>query len=87
MKTETPLLKFMRALNTEDRNKFAEACESTTYYLYQLAANEKPNPRLRLAIAICEASKVFSAKMPRVMRVPPLTFEDLLVGAKVINED
>lgn len=87
MKTETPLLKFLRALNTADRKKFAEECGTTTLYLYQLAAQEHPSPRLLLAKAICDTSKVYSAKMPRVMRVPPLTYDDLMVGAKVIGEE
>lgn len=85
MKTETPLLKFMRALGTEDREKFASDCGTTSLYLYQLAAKAEPNPTLRLAMSICAASKTYSAKMPRVMRVPPLTFDDLLVGAKTIG--
>lgn len=86
MKTETPLLRFLRALNTEDRDKFAKACGTTTIYLYQLAAKEEPNPTLRLAMALRDNSAAFSKKMPTIIRVPGLTFDDLLVGAKTIVE-
>jgi hypothetical protein len=86
MKTETPLLKFLRALNTEDRNNLAKEVGSTSIYLYQLAAHPNPNPTLRLAKALCERSVAYSKKMPSVMRVPPLTYEQLLVGAQEITE-
>lgn len=87
MKTETPLLRFLRALNTDDRNTFAKEVGSRMSYLYQLAAAAEPNPTLRLAKAICERSKWWSAKMPKVMRVNPLTYDDLLVGAEEIGAD
>lgn len=86
MKTETPLLKFLRALGSEDRGKFASEVGTTTVYLYQLAAAPNPNPNLRMAKALCETSKIYSAKMPKIIRVPPLTYDQLLVGAETITE-
>lgn len=84
-KSETPLLRFLRALTTDDRNEFAKAVGTTTVYLYQLAAAPVPNPKLRLALALVEQSAVFMKKIPRVMRVSPLTIDDLLVGAETIE--
>lgn len=81
MKTETPLLKYLRALASEDREKFAEACGTKVVYLYQLAGQAAPNPRLRLAKALVEQSETFLKRIPRVMRQSALSYEDLLVGA------
>lgn len=86
MKTETPLLKFLRALNTDDRQAFAKECGTTSVYLYQLAASPTPNPALRLAKALCDVSKEYSKKMPTIIRVAPLTYEQLLVGAEEISD-
>lgn len=46
-------------------------------HLYQLAADKHPNPRVRLALAICAESR----RLSRKVRSPPLTLPDLLVGA------
>lgn len=86
MKTETPLLKFLRALNTDDRHAFAKECGTRLSYLYQMAASKEPNPTLRFAKLVCERSKFWSAKMPKVMRVAPLTYDELLVGAEELEE-
>lgn len=86
MKIETPLLKYLRALAGEDREKFAEACGTKVVYLYQMAGQAVPNPRLRLAKAICEQSTVFLKRIPKVMRQQALTYDDLLVGAEEEGE-
>lgn len=72
----TPLLGLLRALNPDQRKAFADAVGTTVVYLYQLAAQPYPNPRLRLARAICAESEKYA---PLVM-TPPLTLEDLLAG-------
>jgi hypothetical protein len=72
----TPLLGLLRALEPEQRQAFAQAVGTTVVYLYQLAAQPLPNPRLRLALAICEESKKYAEKR----MTPVLTLDDLLVG-------
>lgn len=72
----TPLLRFMRAMTKEQREMFAAAVGTTTTYLYQLAAQQEPNPRLKLALAIREESK----RIAKRLMTEPLTLEDLLVG-------
>lgn len=87
MKTETPLLRFLRALNPDDRKAFCEACGTTLLYLYQIAGKEEPNPTLKLAKALVENSRTWQKKIPKVLKVAPLTYDDLLVGAQVIDQD
>jgi hypothetical protein len=72
----TPLLRFLRALTPEQREKLAEACGTTVVYLYQLAAAKNPNPRVRLALALCAESR----RLSRKVHSSPLTVEDLTVG-------
>lgn len=72
----TPLLRFLRAMTVDQRKQFADECETTMVYLYQLAAQPFPNPRLRLAMALVDASK----RWRRKLATEPLTFYDLLVG-------
>lgn len=72
----TPMLRFLRALTPEQREAFASAVGSTTGYLYQLAAQRQPNPRLRLAKAI----EVESARIAPRVKTEPLTLDDLLIG-------
>lgn len=43
----TPLLRFIRALDADQRKAFAAAVGTTEGYLYQLAAAPQPNPRLQ----------------------------------------
>ena len=82
----TPLLRFIRALNEvpERLETFVASLEliggkaTSGMYLYQLAGSAKPNPTLRLAAAIVHQSCVFAPKL----RIPPLSFEDLLIGKK-----
>lgn len=76
MATVTPLLRFLRALNKEQREAFASAVGTTTTYRYQLAAQPEPNPRLRLSLAIREETRRIAKKV----MTEPLTLEDLLVG-------
>lgn len=76
MSSITPLLRFLRALTPEQREAFASACGTTTGYLYQLAAQTLPNPRLRLALAMCEQSR----RIARKVHTHALTLDDLLVG-------
>lgn len=72
----TPLLGFLRALQPDQRKSFAEECGTTVVYLYQLAGQPWPNPKLRLAKRVVEVSARYASKaMAR-----PLSFEDLLVG-------
>lgn len=75
--TPTPLLQFIRALSKDQREAVAAACGTTTHYLYQLAAEKHPNPRVRLALAICAESR----RLSRKIHSPPLALTDLLVGA------
>lgn len=72
----TPLLGFLRALSKDQREAFAAAVGTTTVYLYQLAAQTEPNPRLRLALAITHESRRIAHKV----KATPLTLEDLLAG-------
>ncbi len=72
----TPMLRFLRALTKEQREAFASAVGTTTLYLYQLAAQVEPNPRLKMALAIREESK----RIAKRAMTTPLTLEDLLVG-------
>ena len=80
MPTITPLLRFLRALTVEQQTLFAESVGTTRVYLYQLAAQPAPNPRLRLAMALVTESKKVGKKVMQA----PLTLEDLLVG---VGED
>jgi hypothetical protein len=72
----TPLLRFLRCLTKTQRKQFAERCGTTEFYLYQIAAQPAPNPRLKLALAIVAESR----KIAPVVMTYPLTLEDLLVG-------
>lgn len=78
MNNPTPLLAFLRALDKESRDQFAAACGTTPTYLYQLAARERPNPQLSLAMALVAESR----KHARKWMTEPLTFEGLLKGTK-----
>jgi DNA-binding XRE family transcriptional regulator len=73
----TPMLRFMRAMTKEQQEAFAAAVGTTRVYLYQLAAQEFPNPKLRLSLAIVKETNRLSKKL----MTAPLTLEDLLVGA------
>lgn len=72
----TPLQTFLRALDHEQKEQFAQAVGTTRVYLHQLASAEHPNPRLRLALALVEESK----KLSRKVMSPPLSLPDLLTG-------
>jgi hypothetical protein len=63
-------------MTKEQREQVAAACGTTTLYLYQLAAEKHPNPRVRLALSICAESR----RLSRKIHAPPLTVSDLLVG-------
>lgn len=78
-KSETPLLRFLRAMgpDTQLKEQFAADCGTTLVYLYQLAGQAKPNPSLRLAMALREHSE----RLARELCTQGLSFEDLLVGA------
>lgn len=76
MATVTPLLRFLRALTKEQREAFAAAVGTTTSYLYQLAGQPEPNPRLKLSLALRDESRRIAKKV----MTEPLTLEDLLVG-------
>ena len=72
----TPLLAFLRALTADQRKAFSEETGTTVVYLYQLAGQPWPNPKLRMAKSLVEASARYSSKaMTR-----PLSYEDLLEG-------
>lgn len=73
----TPLLGFLRALDVDQRKAFAEEVGTTVVYLYQLAGQPAPNPKLRMAKLIVETSAKYASKA----MCRPLSFEDLLVGA------
>ena len=73
----TPLLRFLRAFPTKsERIAFATAVGTTEFYLYQIAAQPFPNPRLRLALALVHESR----RVCKRFMTPPLTLEDLLEG-------
>lgn len=61
----------------DQRKDFALEVGTTVVYLYQLAGDTEPNPRLRLAKALVDASNKWGKKV----MAKPLTYEDLLVGA------
>ena len=73
----TPLLRFLRAITKEQRKTFAAECGTTEVYLYQLAAQPRPNPRLLLAKAIVDNCRRYA----RLQMTGPLDYDDLLVGA------
>lgn len=76
MTIATPLLGFLRALQPDQRKTFAAECGTTVVYLYQLAGQAHPNPKLQMAKALVEASARYASKaMAR-----PLSYEDLLEG-------
>ncbi len=72
----TPLLRFLRSMTAEQRKLFAAAVGTTTVYLYQLAGQPSPNPRLAMALAIRDESR----RLAKRLMTAPLTLEDLLVG-------
>ncbi len=74
----TPLLRFLRALTVEQQHAFAADVGTTRVYLYQIAAQPVPNPRLRLAMLLVSESKKWGKKV----MAAPLSFEDLLVGTE-----
>lgn len=77
MERATPLLGFLRALDPDQRKAFAAEVGTTVVYLYQLAGQPWPNPKLRLAMAMVEASARYASK---AFGVRPLSYEDLLEG-------
>lgn len=79
-KSETPLLRFLRAMgpDTQLKEQFAADCGTTLLYLYQLAGQAKPNPSLRLAMALRQHSE----RLGKELRTPGLSFDDLLIGAE-----
>lgn len=72
----TPLLSFLRALEPDQRKSFAEELGTTTVYLYQLAGQPWPNPKLRFAKRLVELSARYASKA----MCRPLSYEDLLQG-------
>ena len=91
-----PLLRYIRSLKKAEKEtdtpflqKFLDSLtpthgkQTTKVYLYQLAGDRLPNPTLRLAKAIVEQSRVFA---PRINE-RPLTYEDLLIGKKVREDE
>lgn len=76
MTTVTPLLAFLRALEPDQRKAFAEELGTTVVYLYQLAGQPWPNPKLRFAKRLVELSARYASKA----LCRPLSFEDLLQG-------
>lgn len=73
---EPPLLRFMRALNQDEKEQFAEAIGTTVQYVHQMSTQPRPNPNLTMALAI-EAE---SHRLSRQLGIEPLTLADLLVG-------
>lgn len=72
----TPLLRFLRAMTSEQKKQFAADVGTTYVYLHQLAGQPRPNPRLDLAMKMVAESKKWSRKI----MTPALTYEDLLTG-------
>lgn len=71
----TPLLGLLRALEPDDR-AFAADVGTTVVYLYQLAGQPFPNPKLRMAKAIVEHGRRYARKALS----KPLSYDDLLIG-------
>jgi len=69
-------LTFLRALTPEQREAYASAVGTTVLYLYQIAAQPAPNPRLQLAKRLVDESQ----PLARRAKTEPLTYESLLVG-------
>ena len=76
MSKVTPLLRFLRALDADQKRDLAARCGTTYVYLYQLAGREWPNPELDFAAALVHASRIVGRKA----KVKPLQYEDLLIG-------
>jgi hypothetical protein len=72
----TPLLGLLRAMTKDEQEAFASAVGTTRVYLYQLAAQKEPNPRLRLSLAIVKES----IRLNKKFMSPILRLEDLLIG-------
>lgn len=77
MERATPLLGLLRALDPDQRKAFAADVGTTVVYLYQLAGQPWPNPKLRMAKRIVEYSAKYASK---ALGVRPLSYDDLLVG-------
>lgn len=75
--TEPPLLRFIRALSSDEREAFAAAVGTTVGYLNQLVGLPAPNPNLRMALAIEAESHRLSRQIHGLV---PLSLQDLLVG-------
>lgn len=76
MERVTPLLGFLRALDADQRKAFAAEVGTTVVYLYQLAGQPWPNPKLRLSRSMVQASAKYASKLG----ARPLSYDDLLVG-------
>jgi hypothetical protein len=72
----TPLLGLLRAMTKDEQEAFASAVGTTRVYLYQLAAQKEPNPRLRMSLAIVKESE----RLKKKFMWPTLRLEDLLIG-------
>lgn len=73
---EPPLLRFMRALDPDAKEAFAESAGTSLQYLHQMIGQTAPNPNLKMALAIVAESQ----RIYRKSGIDPLTLEDLLVG-------
>ena len=77
VKSKTPLSLWLNAMTPDQRESVALICETKMNYLQQIAGQQRPNPQLRLALAIVAESK----RLARRLHHPPLTLGDLLIGA------
>lgn len=73
----TPLLRLLRSMTPPQKKQLAAECNTTVVYLYQLAGSPHPNPTLRLAKALVDASR--SKYWRKLTMCDPLTYDDLLV--------
>lgn len=73
---EPPLLRFLRALDLDEKEAFAAAVGTSLQYLQQMVGQPAPNPALRLAMAM-EAE---SHRLGRLLGTDPLSLPDLLIG-------
>ena len=73
---EPPLLRFLRALDPDEKEAFAEVVGTSLLYLQQMAGQPSPNPALRLAMAM-EAE---SHRLARLLGTDALSLPDLLIG-------
>lgn len=73
----TPLLASLRALTADQRKAFSEETGTTVVYLYQLAGQPWPNPKLRMAKPLWSRSMLDAIKEGVISAQQRFTFHSL----------